>query len=85
MTIYLDVVLIENLIMNYIILFTTGLILKLEIKHIKLILAGTIGAIYSCIAYTGILQGYFSFILKIILSIVIVFVAFYPQIGRAHV
>lgn len=79
MTIYLDVVLIENLIMNYIILFTTGLILKLEIKHIKLILAGTIGAIYSCIAYTGILQGYFSFILKIILSIVIVFVAFYPQ------
>lgn len=79
MTIYIDVVLIENLIMNYIILFTTGLILKLKINHLRILLASSLGAIYSIIAYTGILKIYSSFILKIILSVLIVYIAFNPQ------
>ena len=66
MTIYIDVVLIENLIMNYIILFTTGLILKVKRNHIRLIVASLLGAIYSIIAYMGVLEIYSSFILKII-------------------
>ena len=40
MTIYLDVVLIENLCMNYIILFANGYLLKKKISHIRLILSG---------------------------------------------
>lgn len=79
MTIYIDVVLFENLIMNYIILFTTGLILKLKQKKIRLLLASLLGAIYSIVAYTGVLQIYSSFLLKIILSIIIIYIAFYPQ------
>lgn len=79
MTIYVDVVLIENLIMNYIILFATGLILKVKIKHVRLILSSLLGAIYSIVAYTGVLKIYSSFILKIILSIIIVYVAYNPQ------
>ena len=79
MTIYVDVVLIENLIMNYIILLATGLILKIKIKHIRLIIAGLLGAIYSIVSYTGVLEIYSNFILKIILSIVIVYIAYYPQ------
>lgn len=79
MTIYIDVVLIENLIMNYIILFTTGLILKVKRNHIRLIVASLLGAIYSIIAYMGVLEIYSSFILKIILSILIVYIGFNPQ------
>lgn len=79
MTIYIDVVLIENILMNYIILFTTGLILKIKIKHLRLILASFIGAIYSIIAYMGILEIYSSIVLKIILSIIIVYISFNPQ------
>ena len=79
MTIYIDVVLIENLIMNYIILFATGLILKIKIKHVRLFISGMLGAIYSIVAYTGVLQIYSNFILKIILSIIIVYIAYYPQ------
>ena len=79
MTIYVDVVLIENLIMNYIILFATGLILKIKIKHIRLILGSLLGAIYSIVAYTGFLKLYSSFILKIILSVIIVYIAYNPQ------
>ena len=58
MTIYVDVVLFENLIMNYIILFTTSQILKIEQKHIRIILASLLGAIYSIIAYMNILDIY---------------------------
>lgn len=79
MTIYVDVVLFENLIMNYIILFTTSQILKIEPKHIRIILASLIGAIYSIIAYMNILDIYSKISLKIILSIIIVYVAFNPQ------
>ena len=78
MIIYIDVVLIENLIMNYIILFATAIILKLKIKHIRLILASLIGAVYSILSYMSLLEMYSSIILKIILSIIIVYVAFYP-------
>lgn len=79
MTIYLDVVLIENLIMNFIILYATGIILKSRIKNIRLILASLLGAIYSVVAYTSILKIYSSFILKVILSIIIVYIAYNPQ------
>lgn len=79
MTIYIDMVLIENLIMNYIILFTTGLITKLKTRKIRMILASLLGAIYSVIAYTGIIKAYSNIVLKFILSILIVFIAYNPQ------
>lgn len=79
MIVYVDIVLIENLIMNYIILFTTGLILKQNMKYIRLIIAGLIGAIYAVITYVSRLPVYSSIILKILLSIIIVYVAYNPQ------
>lgn len=78
MTIYLDIVFIENIIMNYIILYGTAIIAKIIPKHIRLILASTVGAVYAIIAYMSILKIYSSIILKVILSIVIVYIAFNP-------
>ena len=79
MTIYIDVVFIENLIMNYIILFATSIIIKTKTKHIRLIIASILGAIYSIIAYMSVLEMYSSVILKIILSVIIVYIAYNPQ------
>ena len=79
MTIYLDIVLLENLIMNYIILYSTALVTKIKPKQARLIIASTIGAIYSIVAYISTLQVYSTIILKIILSIIIIYVAFNPQ------
>lgn len=76
MTIYLDVVLIENLCMNYIILFATGYLLKKKINHIRLIISGLIGGIYSILAYIQVLEIYSNFIFKILLSIVMVYIAY---------
>ena len=79
MTIYLDVIIVENLIMNYIILYATGLISKIKIKHLRLFLASLIGAIYSVIEYISKINIYSNIITKIILSILIVYIAYNPQ------
>ena len=79
MTIYIDVVFFENLIMNTIILIATGIILKQKIKWLRIILAGTLGAIYSIMTYISELQIYSNLALKIILSIIIIYIAYNPQ------
>lgn len=79
MTIYIDVILIENLLMNYIILYATGIVLKIKIKHLRLFFASLIGAIYTVISYISKVEIYSNFILKFLLSIVIIYVAFNPQ------
>ncbi|MBP3255261.1 MAG: sigma-E processing peptidase SpoIIGA [Clostridia bacterium] len=79
MTIYLDVVLIENLCMNYIILFTTGYVLKVKRKHIRIIISALLGGIYSILAYMEIMEIYSNIIIKIIISIVMVYIAFVPK------
>ncbi|MBR3162879.1 MAG: sigma-E processing peptidase SpoIIGA [Clostridia bacterium] len=79
MTIYLDVVFIENIIMNYIILYGTAVIAKIIPKHIRLIIASGIGAVYAIVTYISVLKVYSNIVLKIILSIIIVYIAFNPQ------
>ena len=79
MTIYIDVVFIENLLMNYIILFATGVILKIKIKHIRLLLASLVGAIYTIIAYISAFKIYSNIFLKFVLSLIIIYIAFNPK------
>lgn len=79
MTIYVDIVLVENILMNFIILVATAIILKLKIKYIRIFFASILGAMYSVVSYVGILKLYQSIILKILLSVLIIYVAFNPQ------
>ena len=79
MTIYIDIIIVENLIMNYIILYATGLISKCKIYYLRIFFASAIGAIYVAIQYTSKLNIYSNTIIKLILSIIIVFIAFNPQ------
>ena len=79
MTIYLDIVLIENLIMNSIIIYATAIIMKLKIKHLNILLSSLIGAIYSIMTYISNLKIYSNIFIKIILSIIMVYIAYKPQ------
>lgn len=79
MTVYLDIVFLENILMNYIILFGTGLIQKLKMSNLKLLLSSIIGAIYAIISYLNIIPIYSNFFMKIFLSILMIFVAYNPQ------
>lgn len=76
MTIYIDIIFLENLFMNYIILFATGTILKLPIKITRTIISSIIGSVYAIISYMSILKIYSNIILKLILSISMVYIAF---------
>lgn len=76
MTVYLDIVLLENLCMNYIILFATGYIMKLKMKQLRLVLSAMLGGIYAVIAYIEILPIYSSFAMKILLSVLMVHIAY---------
>lgn len=76
MTIYLDVILLENLCMNYIILFATGLIQKINIKQGRILLASLLGGIYAILSFAPVLPVYSSIFFKILISVVMVYVAF---------
>lgn len=81
MTIYLDIILIENILMNYIILFATLVITKGNTKHIqiRLLLASTLGSAYAIVVYLNILNISTNIIGKILLSIAMVYIAYLPQ------
>lgn len=76
MTIYIDLIFLENLFMNSIIIYATAIILKKEIKIWRILASSTIGALYACVYYISNLQIYSTVILKIFLSITIIYIAF---------
>lgn len=79
MTFYIDIILVENMIMNYIILIATGLIIKGDIKHIRIILSSFIGSMFAVMSYISGLEIYKNQIIKFILSIAMVYIAFNPK------
>lgn len=79
MTIYLDVILLENICMNYIILFATGLIAKVNIKQFRVILSSLLGGIYAILTFAPILEIYSNIIFKFLISIIMVYIAFNPK------
>lgn len=79
MTIYVDIIIVENLIMNFIILYATGLILKIKVSFFRLLLASLIGAIYAALQYISNMKILSNIIIKTFLSIIIIWVAFHPQ------
>lgn len=76
MSVYLDVILLENLLMNYIILFATGIVMKRKIKHIRIIISSLIGSVYAIVIYLKVVTIASNIIMKIILSISMVWLAF---------
>ena len=79
MTVYIDIILLENLCMTYIILFATAYIMKIKISHIRIIASSSIGAVYSIMLYMQILPIYSSIFMKIILSVVMVYISYAPK------
>lgn len=78
MTLYVDIIFLENVFMNSIILLATGVILKREIKILRILISSTIGSLYAIIIYTSNMEIYSNFFLKLVLSLVIVYIAFKP-------
>lgn len=78
MTLYVDIIFLENIFMNCIILLATGIILKDQTRIIRNLIASVIGSVYAIIIYVSSIQIYSNMFLKVILSFVIVYIAFKP-------
>lgn len=76
--IYADVILAENLIMNYLILWSTARLTRYNYSKVKLGIASLLGAVYAVLSYFPEYSFLFSFFMKILFSILIVIVAYTP-------
>ncbi len=81
MTVYLDVVFFENVILNYIIILSTALISKSKINTKRIILSSMVGGIFAILNYMVDLHMFASIIIKIIISIIMIIIAF----GNYHI
>ena len=78
-TVYIDLIFFENLIMNSIIIYATAILLKIKPKIWRVLISSSIGGTYAIVIYISKFKIYESIILKIILSIIMVYIAFNPQ------
>lgn len=76
MKIYLDIVLLENFIMNYMILFSTAIISKSKINYWKIGVASLLAGLYSILNYLWNLGNTQSLLVKFLISIMIVLIGF---------
>ncbi len=74
--VYIDVLFVVNLIINYILLWTTGKLSRIRISHLRLLIGAVVGAIYAVIMFFPNFQIYYTMIAKILFSIILVALAF---------
>ena len=76
MTIYLDVIFFENLILNSIIIYAVGIETRTKVKALKLVLASIVGSVYVVIVYAVKDKFFYNTFMKILLSVVMIHIAF---------
>lgn len=79
LTVYLDIIFLENLCINCIILLATGVINKSTISIIRILLSSLIGSLYAVILYLSVVEALSGIALKILLSVCMVYIAYNPR------
>ena len=77
MTIYVDIVFIENVLINYIIFVATAFISRNKIKPVPFFMSSIIGGLYSILNYIIKLTVLENIIFKILLSVLMIQIGFY--------
>lgn len=76
MTVYVDVVLLENISMNYIILLASSLIGNRKVNFFKVLVASFIGGIYAIVNYVLDVSLFVNMLFKIFISVIMIKIAF---------
>ena len=76
MTIYLDVIFLENLILNFLILFAVGIETKSKVKFVRIVVSSVVGSAYTVLLYMINNDFFHSIIMKILLSLVMNYIAY---------
>lgn len=78
MYVYAEYLLIENIIINYIILYVTDKITRTNTSKIRLFIASLVGSIYTLVVFFPTLQFMGKFLIKFSVSILMIILAFNP-------
>ncbi len=76
--VYADIILLENLIMNYLILWSTARLARYNYSKAKLAAASILGAVYALLSYFPEYAFLFRFFIKVLFSLLIVIIAYTP-------
>ncbi|MCF6464106.1 sigma-E processing peptidase SpoIIGA [Clostridium sp. Cult1] len=77
--IYAEYLLIENIIINFIILYVTNKITRTKTSKLRLFIAALVGSIYTLVAFFPSLEFMGKFIIKFSVSILMIILAFNPE------
>ena len=80
--VYIDIILLVNLVMDFLILWAAGKLAGIEIRYGRILTASILGAIYSAGCIFSNLSLWYDFPVKIIISAIIVILAYWPDTGR---
>ena len=84
MTIYLDVLFLYNFFINTLLLYASGYILKLKIKWLRLIIAGSFGSFYGIFTVVCKIHPFLNGLFKLLCAFVMVYLA-YRQSIRGYI
>lgn len=79
MYVYVEYLLIENIIINFIILYVTEKITRTKTSKLRLFIASLVGSLYTLIVFFPNLQFMGRFLIKFSVSILILIIAFNPE------
>ncbi|MGE5329216.1 MAG: sigma-E processing peptidase SpoIIGA [Deltaproteobacteria bacterium] len=79
MTVYIDVIFLENIAINFLILAVTGYVSRFKASSVKLLIGSFIGAMYVLVGFLPDMEVYFSITAKVLISFVMVAVTFWPE------
>ncbi|RKD24678.1 sigma-E processing peptidase SpoIIGA [Ammoniphilus oxalaticus] len=76
MTVYLDIILIYNFLIDWLLLWSTAYILKLKPKVYRLVLGACLGASYTMVLFFPVMSGFYTFLSKLLLSMCMILTVF---------
>lgn len=76
MTVYLDIILIYNFLIDWLLLWTVAYILKLRPKPIRIVLGACVGASYTMVLFLPAIPGLYTFFSKLMLSMCMILTVF---------
>lgn len=79
MYIYAEYLIMENVIINYIILYVTKKITRTETSKLRLLIAALIGSVYTLVMFFPSLNFMTKFTVKVAISVLIIIFAFNPE------
>lgn len=83
--VYIDYIFIENLIMNYLLLYQTSKFIKERLNKFKILVSSLVGTLYVTIMYLMKIEILNYSVLKFVLSIVMVYICFTPKEIRKYI